>query len=62
MKRRPTPAIEYLEGPEALQRFEALAKRLLTTPPLRPKARRTGRPKRSPAVPAQPTVRRLTGG
>ncbi len=63
MKRRPPPAREYLEGPEAIQRFETLAKRMLTTPPLRPKARRTGRPKRSHAVvPAQQTVHRLTGG
>ena len=63
MKRRPPPAREYIEGPEAIQRFETLAKRMLTTPPLRPKARRTGRPKRSHAmVPAQQTVHRLTGG
>ena len=62
MKRRPTPAREYIEGPEAIQRFETLAKRMLTTPPLRPKARRTGRPARSHAVPAQQTVRRLTDG
>ena len=62
MKRRPPPAREYIEGPEAIQRFETLAKRILTTPPLRPKARRTGRPKRSHAAPAQQTVRRLTGG
>ena len=62
MKRPPPPAREYIEGPEALQRFETLAKRMLTTPPLRPKARRTGRPKCSHVVPAQPTVRRLPGG
>ena len=62
MKRRPPPAREYIEGPEALHRFETLAKRMLITPPLRPKARRTGRPKRRQAVPAQQTVRRLPGG
>ena len=62
MKRRPPPAREYIEGPEAIQRFETLAKRMLTTPPLRPKTPRSGRPGRSHAVPAQQTVRRLTGG
>jgi len=62
MKRCPPPAREYIEGLEAIQRFEALTKRMLTTPPLRPKARRTGRLARSPAVPAQQPVRRLPGG
>jgi hypothetical protein len=38
MKRRPTPAREYIEGPEAIQRFETLAKRMLTTPLIRPRA------------------------
>lgn len=62
MKRRPPPAGESLAGPEVIQRFEALAKRMLITPPLRPKTRRTERPQRSPAVPAQQTGRRLPGG
>lgn len=47
MKKTPLDPEDYHAGPEAAIRFEQLAKKVLTTPPPRPKPPRAGRKKKA---------------
>jgi len=50
MKKTPVDPEDYHAGPEAVIRFEQLAKKVVTTPPPRQKPTRRGRKKKRPAA------------